>query len=215
MNQNEKINILRTKIKEVYDEHSKELLFHGWHHINFVSKKAVEFAKSIKADLFIVDASALTHDLNYIVEPNSEPEVAKEMRKNIFLDSGFSIDEIEHVENVIMESHMRTRSEEISLEGKALSDADTLFKSLPTTPIFFASKYITQNKVDIYKLAKKITDEQNPLMEKGIYFYTQEANNRYLKWAKSNLTMWNYVMESLNDSDVKEMLEIAKNSGVT
>lgn len=96
----------------------------------------------------------------------------------------------------------------------ALSDADTLFKSLPITPIIFAQKYITQNKVDIYKLAQKVTSEQNPLMDQDIYFYTDYAKKRYLNWAKDNLKLWNNVIESSTDEDIKEMLKIAADIGV-
>lgn len=214
MNEEAKLNNLSTTIEKLYEEHKGELLFHGWHHINFVAKKAVEFADSIGASIFVTKSAALTHDLNYIVEPNSEPELARDMRSKILSEAGYSRDEINKIEDVIMESHMRTRSENISNEGKALSDADTLFKSLPTTPILFASKYITQNKVDINKLAKKVTEEQNPLMEKGVYFYTHSAKAKYLKWAKDNLEMWNNVINALDDGDVKEMLEIAQKNKV-
>ncbi len=209
-----KLQKLRSKIESIYQENKGILLFHGWHHIFFVSKKAVEFAKHIQADANLVESAALTHDLNYIIKPNSEPEVAKDYRQQILSDAGFNQEEIERIEKIVMESHMRTRNENISNEGKALSDADALFKSLPTTPILFASKYITQNKVDIKKLAQKVTSEQNPLMEKDIYFYTEAAKEKYIKWAKSNLQMWNYVQEALNDPDVTEMLKIAEKNGV-
>lgn len=125
--------------------------------------------------------------------------------------SGYSDEEIIKIENIIMEAHTATRNQNISLEGKSLSDADTLFKVLPITPVLFASNYIKQNKVDIQKLANKITSEQNKLLEEGIYFYTDLAKTKYLNWAKTNLALWNHVKESLEDNDVSEMLKIAKN----
>lgn len=157
----------------------------------------------------IVEAAALTHDLNYIVRPNSEPEEGKELRQKFLSKSGFTENEIEKIEAVVMESHTGTRSKKISSEGMVLSDADTLFKSLPITPIMFAQKYITQNKVDIYKLAQKVTSEQNPLIEKDIYFYTDYAKKKYLNWAKVNLKLWNNVVEALEDEDIKELLRLA------
>lgn len=214
MGNREKLEKLKTSVKKLYSENSQTLLFHGWHHINFVSKKAVEFAESIQADTFFVESSALTHDLNYIVKPNSEPEEGKKLREKLLTEAGYSNDEIQRIEKIVMESHTGTRGQQISEEGKALSDADTLFKSLPITPIVFASKYITQNKVDIYKLAKKVCDEQNPLIEQDIYFYIEMAKEKYLKWAKSNLALWNNVQEALQDKDVQEILSIAKESGI-
>jgi len=76
-------------------ENSQKLLFHGWYHINFVSKKAVEFAHSIRADAFLAESSGLVHDLNCIVEPNSEPGVGQEMRKEFLEKAGYLKREIE------------------------------------------------------------------------------------------------------------------------
>lgn len=105
-------------------------------------------------------------------------------------------------------------SRELSDEAKALADADTLFKAIPTTPILFASKFITQNKYDVEKLGHKIVEEQKPLMDSGTYFYTNIAKEKYLKWAKTNLEIWLNVLESLNDKDIKEMLKTASDLGV-
>ena len=204
-----KVENLINLLKPLYLEHSKNLLFHGWHHITFVRKKALEFADSIDANRLIVEAAALTHDLNYIVKPNSEPEEGKELRQQFLSKAGFTNEEAEKIESVVMESHTGTRGKKVTLEGMALSDADTLFKSLPITPIIFAQKYITQNKVDIFKLAHKVTSEQNPLIEQDIYFYTDYAKKKYLSWAKDNLKLWNNVIEALNDEDIKEILKIA------
>jgi uncharacterized protein len=210
----EKLNNLYKRTEKLYQENKDKLLFHGWHHIKFTLTKATGFAEAIKANVFIVKSAALVHDLNFILESNSEPEIAKDFRKEILSEIGYSLEEIEKIEGVIMESHTKTRNKNISNEGKALSDADTLFKSLPITPILFASKYITQNKVDIYKLSKKITEEQNPLMKENIYFYTDAAKEKYLKWAKDNLQLWNNVEEALGDEDIKEMLGIAKKNKI-
>lgn len=213
MTSEEKVNKLTEETKELYKKHTQYLLFHGWHHINFVTKKTVEFAKSINANIFLAESAALVHDLNYIVAPNSEPDIAKDMRQDILKKCNYTDEEVQKIEDLVMESHMKTRGEDITEEGKVLADADTLFKALPITPILFASKYITQNQVDIYKLAKKVTEEQNPKMEQGIYFYT-DAAKKYLPWAKANLTMWNYVQESLQDKDVEEVVEIAREAGI-
>ncbi|MFH1523227.1 MAG: HD domain-containing protein [Patescibacteria group bacterium] len=201
---------LKNTLKKLYTKYNKILPFHGWHHIIFVRNKAIFFAKSINADLFLVESAALTHDLNYIVKVNSEPEEGKEYRKNILIENGYLNADITRIEKIIAEAHTATRNQNISVEGKALSDADTLFKSLPLTPILFASNYIKQNKVDIKNLAKKIISEQNKLFNKGIYFYTEIAKRKYLNWAKTNLELWNNVSESLKDNDVKELLKQAE-----
>ena len=182
MEQKSKINNLISNLEKIYQKEGKKLFFHGWHHIVFVRNKAIVFAKSIKANLFFVESAAFVHDLNYIIKVNSEPEEAKDYRKNILIKSGYLIEEIIRIEKIIMEAHTAIRNQNISDEGKSLSDADTLFKVLPITPILFASNYIKQNKVDIRKLANKVTSEQNQLLDKGIYFYTDLAKTKYLSF---------------------------------
>lgn len=205
-----KIKKLDKELSHLYKKHNKNLLYHGWHHITFVRKKSLEFAEQIKANKFMVEAAALTHDINYIAKINSQPEAGTKLRKTILNKTGFTEEEIKKIESIITESHTANRNKKITPEGMALSDADTLFKSLPITPIIFAQKYITQNKVDIYKLAHKITSEQNPLIKQNIYFYTKHAKKTYLNWAKCNLQLWNNVIEALNDKDVKELLQLTK-----
>ncbi|MCP4614714.1 MAG: HD family phosphohydrolase [Planctomycetes bacterium] len=214
MSNKKKLDSLRKSLESLYRHHNNELLFHGWHHIAFVEKKAIEFAQIIDADLFLVDSAALTHDLNFIVEKNSEPERGIELRWQYLTDAGYQEKEIKKIEEIIKEAHTASRSRQISAEGKALSDADTLFKSLPITPVIFSSKYISENKIDINKLAKKIVSEQSGLMDDGIYFYTDVAKEKYLKWATVNLDLWKSIGEALQDEDVKELLRMARVIGI-
>lgn len=208
---------LFNKVYDLYhlSENQSKLLFHGWHHIKFVHDKAIEFAKELNANIEHVASASLLHDLNYIFSDKLEPEAAREQIKQFLLDCDYIEDVQIQINTLIEDSHLAYRGErDISNESKALADADTLFKALPTTPILFASKFITQNKYDIRKLANKIIEEQKPLMDKGTYFYTKSATEKYLKWAKVNLTMWENVLESLEDSDIDAMLKSAKDLGV-
>lgn len=212
MNNKNKLETLKKNLEKIY-QNRKDLLFHGWHHIYFVTKKAAEFAKTEKANKFLVEAAALTHDLNYAVKVNSDIKTGSKLRMKILSEAGFSLDETVHIENIINEAHTATRSRAISLEGKCLSDADTLFKVLPLTPIMFSSKYIQENRIDISKLANKILSEQKGLLKSGIYFYTK-TGKKYLAWAKHNLQLWEYVNDSLKDSDIKNLLEMSKTSRI-
>ncbi len=214
MTNSKKLNILRSEIYKLYQTHSQILLFHWWHHIDFVVKKSIIFGKSIDANLFLVESAALVHDLNYIIEINSEPEIAAEYRAQLLHDYWYTKDEIHQIESIISEAHTGTRWKLISEEGKALSDADTLFKALPITPILFANNYIKQNQIDIEKLASKITKDQKLLLSSWIYFYTEIASSNYLHRARVNLMLRENIEDCLKDWDVKEMLMIAYNSKV-
>lgn len=214
MEQENKLQALHSKIETLYASHKKEMLFHGWHHVAFVSKKAKEFGSLMGANIFMCESAALVHDLNYLVKVNSSPEEGTTLRMSILTECGYTKEQKDQIERIIFESHTATRGSKISLESMAVSDADTLFKSLPITPILFASKYIQENKVDIEQLAQKIVQEQKPLFEEGIYFYSEYAKERYLHWAQSNLSLWENVHESLKDGDVQELLSLARQQGV-
>jgi uncharacterized protein len=206
--------------KNIFDlyhlpENKSKLLFHGWHHIQFVHSKAIEFAKFLNCDVEKVAVASLVHDLNYIYSDKLEPEAARAQIIEHVQAANYPVDYANEVADLIEDSHLAYRgSRKLSEEAKALADADTLFKALPTTPILFASKFITQNKYDIEKLGHKVVDEQKPLMDSGGYFYTDLAKEKYLKWAKTNLEMWQGVLESLKDKDVKELLNTASDLGV-
>lgn len=216
MTQREKdlVDLLTSKIEVVYKQEGDKLLFHGQHIILFVKNKALEFASSLGANQFIVESAALVHDLDNIVSPSSEPEAATPYRYKLLSELGYTQDEVTKIESIIMESHTGTRNNQISDEGKSLSDAGTLFKSLPITPILFTGSYIKENNIDIQKLAAKVTWEQNRLLEEGIYFYTDAAKSKYLKWAETNLALRNNVNDCLQDKDVTDMLKTAQDMGV-
>jgi len=197
---------LENAVRTLYQKAQDHLPFHGWHHIDFVKKKAVQFARERKADSPLVAAASLVHDLNYLVRSNSEPEDGRSLRRRFLQNAGFRRAEIDRVEEIINEAHTATRSEHISPEGSALSDADTLFKALPVTPVVFSHLYLTENGVGLRDLAKKILSEQEPLMEKNIYFYDSTVRDRYIPWAKANIRLWQEIMVSLDDDDVANLL---------
>ncbi|MFH1822306.1 MAG: HD family phosphohydrolase [Patescibacteria group bacterium] len=204
----QKIKTLEALTKKLYKKLDKKLLFHGWHHIQFVKNKAKEFSKFIDANQFLVESAAIVHDLNYIAGKSFNPESGFILAQNILTDTNYTNTEIERLKRIILESHTKIRTSKISNEGKALSDADTLFKALPITPIVFASKFIQENNINIEKLATKVCEEQNRLMRDNIYFYIPAVQQKYLSWAKTNLSLWNNVEESLKDKDIKKLLEI-------
>lgn len=208
---------LYTTIFDLYNQpgNKARLLFHGWHHIQFVHNKAIEFARELECDIERVAVASLVHDLNYIFSEELSPEAAAGQIREYIASAGYSEEYCNKILKLIEDSHTEYRGKrELSDESKALSDADTLFKALPTTPILFASKFISQNNYSIEKLGHKVVDEQKPLLDSGTYFYTKTANKKYIKWARINLEIWENVVVSLDDPDVKELLDTAYELGV-
>jgi|AntRauTorckE6833_2_1112554.scaffolds.fasta_scaffold11505_3 uncharacterized protein len=199
---------LYTAVKQLY-ANSTCLPFHGWHHIEFVYKKSAVFAADLNADIPFTQSCALVHDLNYLARPGtySAPAEGKRLRQAVLLKTGFDEDQIKQIETVIISAETAVRDANISAEAMALADADTLFKVLPTTPLLFTTRFIEQNNYSIAKLAQKIVQEQKPLIEQDIYFYSKLAKDRYMGWAKVHLQIWAAVNESLTDPDIAEILE--------
>jgi len=210
----DKINKLKSLLEEYYLVNWKDLLFHGWHHIVFVWKKSIIFANYLNANQLLVQASALTHDLNYLIDKKSSAKKWEGLRIKFLEKSWFTNDEIQKINLIILEEEMFNRDNNISIESKALSDADTLFKSLPITPVMFTGKYILENGTNIKSLSEKIINEQETLMNKDIYFYSDYAKKQYLFRAKTNLNLWKNINSIFDDEDIMEMLDIAKNNKV-
>jgi uncharacterized protein len=149
-----------------------------------------------------------------MVKVYSPATLGDKLRDKYLHQHGYSKDEIALINKIIANCETNKRQKTMSPEEKALSDADTLFKALPITPILFGSKYITENNIDIKKLAAQIIAYQKPLFQKNIYFYTKLAKRKYLKWARINLMLWDNVRESLSDPEVDAVLKDAKKLGV-
>jgi uncharacterized protein len=137
------------------------------------------------------------------------PEAGTKLRAQYLSQAGFSNDEIAEIDAIILEEHTTYRHANISDTAKVLSDADSLFKYMPLTPVLFASKFISESQVDLRAWATRIIKEQKPLQEQGILFYTDLAKKKYLAWAETDLRLVEQVLESLDDPDIQEMLNIA------
>jgi uncharacterized protein len=202
-----RLTSLENAVHEMYLSTEISLPFHGWHHIYFVKTKAVEFAHERNADSYLVAAASIVHDLNYVVRKNSSPSAARKLRGSFLKGAGFGTDEVSRVEEIINEAHTATRTDKISVEGAALSDADTLFKALPMTPVVFSHLYLSENGIGLRELASKILHEQVPLLEEGIYFYDPAVRDKYLPWARANIQLWQAIMAALGDPDIVSLLD--------
>lgn len=184
----------------------QRLPFHGWHHVSFVRAKAAHFAELNGANIGIVETAALVHDLNYLVRRNSVAAAGGSLRLRVLAQAGVPEDMANRIDAIVVEAEMATRHRDISVEAQALSDADTLFKALPVTPVMLAHRYLTENGLSLRELATKIVGEQRGVHDAGFYFYSREAADAYSHWAKANLDLWQCVVESLDDPSVTRLL---------
>lgn len=205
-----RIEKLRSYLEKYYADHTVKPFFHGWHHIAFVTDKATALAHELGIENpEMITAAALTHDLNYLVRPYSKVYEGKELRQEILAKNGYTSDEIDHIEWIVTTEDLRARDEHTNLEAQILSDADTLYKCLPTAAPLFARGYLEQSGIGVKQMATSIVTYQLPLIEKGIYFYSKPYRERYLEWAQHNIKTWQMILESLEDKDVCKVLEAA------
>jgi uncharacterized protein len=193
-------------VRRLCADNAASLPFHGWHHVSFVRAKAVEFAELNGSDGTVVETAALVHDVNYLVRPNSPASAGHDLRTDILSAAGVSRRVTCWIEGVVTEAEMATRNARISPEAQALSDADTLFKALPVTPVVLAHRYLAENGVTLRELADKIVGEQRPAHDDGYYFYNERAAATYMRWASANLELWRCIKESLDDPTVEQLL---------
>lgn len=179
------------------------------HHANFVAAKALKWASGLTVDRELLEAAALTHDLNYVVDTQSDAAAGSALRRRCLKAAGFSSGDILSIERIILSASLENRrpgTRPESLEAQLLSDADTLFKALPITPIVLAHLYIRETNTELRRLADNIVESQEPLLASSTYFYVIPLNRTYGEWARTNLALWKNVREALSDPDVRNLL---------
>jgi uncharacterized protein len=200
------IGQVRVLVRQLCAAQPDRLPFHGWHHVRFVHDKAAGFAAANGSDVAVVRTAALVHDLNYVVHRNSAAAAGRDLRLCLLNRAGVTDAAARWIDSVVREAEMAARRRDISLEAQALSDADTLFKALPVTPVMLAHRYLSENGVSLAELAAKIVGEQRHVHDAGYYFYSDEAATTYSRWASANLELWSCVVEALDDPAVTELL---------
>jgi uncharacterized protein len=201
------IDAVENRVHRLCRRYAERLPFHGWHHVSFVRAKAAGFAQHNGADRAVVEIAALVHDVNYLVLRNSPAAAGRSLRLEILAECGVSDGVARRIDEIVDEAEMATRGRDISLEAQALSDADTLFKALPVTPVVLAHRYLRENGLSLRELAHKIVGEQCDVHDEGYYFYNPDAAATYSRWATANLQLWQCIKEAVDDPTVAELLD--------
>jgi uncharacterized protein len=202
------------QVRELCDRYARRLPFHGWHHVSFVRSKAVQFAMANGAEVSVVETAALVHDVNYLVRRNSSAAAGEVLRLDVLDRAGVRPATARWIDAIVIEAEMASRGPDISMEAQALSDADTLFKALPVTPVMLSHRYLAENGITLRELADKIVGEQQTAHDAGYYFYNPDAAAAYSRWASTNLMLWRHIRESLDDHDVAELLDAVTALGI-
>ncbi|MGH3875739.1 MAG: HD family phosphohydrolase [Actinophytocola sp.] len=202
------------QVRRLCARYAQRLPFHGWHHVSFVRAKAVHFARANGAEVSVVETAALVHDVNYLVRRNSAASAGERLRLDVLARAGIGPATARWIDDIVIEAEMANRGPRISVEAQALSDADTLFKALPVTPVMLSHRYLQENGITLRELADKIVGEQQSVHDDGYYFYNPDAAAAYSRWAATNLMLWQHIRESLDDHDVADLLDALTALGI-
>mgnify|MGYP002386687123 FL=1 len=104
---------------------------HDWTHVERVRALALRIGKKEKADLFVVEAAALLHDIGRKAEMKSKglfchAEKGAETAKVVLKKMGLGKDEIENIVHCISTHRFRKSNIPETLEAKVLFDADKM-----------------------------------------------------------------------------------------
>ncbi|MDT0169453.1 HD domain-containing protein [Pseudarthrobacter sp. BRE9] len=198
---------LRRAIFKLLTSHSDDIPYHGWPHVRFVADHGARLAAAVGADSDLVAAAGLVHDLNYLVRPGSQVKEGITLMRKYLRDAGYNSSQMDRVTSIVLEADLATRGPIVSSEVACLSDADSLFKVLPVTPVLLARDYLKENHVSLKELAESIIGEQASRLEEGYYFYTDEAKDLYDGLARQSIIMWNSILESLENDEVSLLVE--------
>lgn len=154
-------------IEELYKGQTREIPFHGWHHVRFVANEARRFAEELGADVATVEIAALVHDVNYLVATRGAAAVGRRLRSQVLETVGLGQESISVIEDIVVTAETNARGRNISVEAMALSDADTLFKALPITPVILAPLYMRETGRSVRDLAEKIVSPAAGLVGDG------------------------------------------------
>lgn len=98
---------------------------HDWLHVSRVADLALYIGEKENADLFIVETAALVHDLIDVKLPDTVRLSVSEVYDQLVI-FGIGKEDADRVIHIITRMSFRDRGEPLSIEGKAVQDADRL-----------------------------------------------------------------------------------------
>jgi uncharacterized protein len=124
----------KEKLKKIREAVEKELSCsaHDMDHVIRVYNLCLYLAKNEEADLDVLEASALLHDIARVKEDNDQTGktdhaiLSAEMAEPILKELGFPEEKIKHIRKCIVSHRYRTGNRPQTKEAKILFDADKL-----------------------------------------------------------------------------------------
>lgn len=208
MNSDEKLSLLNSKVFDIFEENKEVFSYYGVRHTKFLLKFGEIFGTDLKSNLFFVKSCCLVHDLFILAQKRGFEKFSFEFETFILVSSGYVEEEILRIKDILFKSRLKYRLENsnIDLEAQAFSDANCLYKILPSNIIFDTKNFLSSRNMSLGELAVMILNEQKSLFSQGKFFYSNIAKEKYLSFVESQIFYWENVLKSLEDNDLKEFL---------
>jgi uncharacterized protein len=127
MNKAQQIKKIEGLVKNYFIEESTG---HDWWHSHRVRQMGLHIAKEEKADLFIVEASALLHDVGDYKFPDGDEEIGGKIIEKWLMEIDIDQKDIDRILNIVVNlSYMKSlknNDQPFTIEAKVLNDADRL-----------------------------------------------------------------------------------------
>lgn len=200
------------KIKDIVEkEMSQEKdSTHDIDHILRVYNLAMKMVESEPSvDMDVLQAAVLLHDIGGAKEANDSSGqtdhavVGAEMAKGILENSGFSNDQIKHVQACILSHRYRTDSKPETLEAKIVHDADRL-ETVGAIGLARTFSWIGRHRAKIFKKVDNIEDYAKENLVGG------KVNGRIIDKPKHSAqinyeTKEKYILDSLYTDTAKKI----------
>lgn len=154
-----KISIINKAIEFAKIEYKKNDPFHGWGHIENVTKRALEIVEKInnKVDYELLELAIIFHDIDYNSEKDFEENYNNHVDNSVKIAEAFLTknrypkERIEKVKQIMLDHstpHRKKLGEAKSIEGKVIFDSDkSIFITTPELyKKYFPMLYLNETK---------------------------------------------------------------------
>jgi len=127
MDKAQQIKKIEALVKDYFVEESTG---HDWWHSHRVRKMGLHIAKEEQADVFIVEASALLHDVGDYKFHDGDEEIGGKIIEKWLLEIAINREDIDRILNIVVNlSYMKSlknNDQPFTIEAKVLNDSDRL-----------------------------------------------------------------------------------------
>lgn len=165
---------------------------HGWPHSSDVMDYCVEIGKEEGADLSILLAAALLHDVGFLYGGKSKyhSKIGGEECVPYLEKAGYESHEIKRIQHCIKAHNVRYEGiEPETIEAKVLIDADTLDK-MDEGSYERAYKYMEEHKMSEQEFARGRVESRKRLLKEGKLWYTETGRKLIEPLVKKYLKYW-------------------------